>query len=206
MDWDGIGVSWAGICPRGVPGWASPRALPGVPYLGGGRADVSQQLVDVPVVLEAPKNQGNWDLGTFWGHWGAGMGTGRCHPPAPQLQRILETSLIHGRGDVLGLGAQRGISVGSGCPGWDWGVLGRIGVGWGRICPLGGIGVSWYGIHPWAGSGATPGLPPSLLTTCTHSMRGRRTAWLPDRLTTQAGVSGVPSSSAITASTPILLP
>lgn len=43
-------------------------------------------------------------------------------------------------------------------------------------------------------------------TTCTHSMSGSRTAWFPDRLTTQAGVSGVASSSAITASTPILLP
>lgn len=44
------------------------------------------------------------------------------------------------------------------------------------------------------------------LTTCTHSMSGSLTAWFPDRLTTQAGVSGVASSSAITASTPILLP
>lgn len=37
-------------------------------------------------------------------------------------------------------------------------------------------------------------------------MSGSLTAWFPDRLTTQAGVSGVASSSAITASTPILLP
>lgn len=37
-------------------------------------------------------------------------------------------------------------------------------------------------------------------------MSGSRTAWFPDRLTTQAGVSGVASRSAITASTPILLP
>lgn len=44
-----------------------------------------------------------------------------------------------------------------------------------------------------------------LLTTCTHSIRGRRTDWFPERLTTQAGVSGVASSSAITASIPILL-
>lgn len=54
-----------------------------------------------------------------------------------------------------------------------------------------------------------PGLlhaPLPALTTCTHSMRGRRTAWFPERLTTQAGVSGVPSSKAMTASTPILLP
>lgn len=54
-----------------------------------------------------------------------------------------------------------------------------------------------------------PGLlraPHPALTTCTHSMRGRRTAWFPERLTTQAGVSGVPSSKAMTASTPILLP
>lgn len=43
-------------------------------------------------------------------------------------------------------------------------------------------------------------------TTCTHSMRGSLTAWFPERLTTQAGVSGVASSRAITASTPILLP
>lgn len=48
--------------------------------------------------------------------------------------------------------------------------------------------------------------PHPALTTCTHSMRGRRTAWFPERLTTQAGVSGVPSSKAMTASTPILLP
>lgn len=37
-------------------------------------------------------------------------------------------------------------------------------------------------------------------------MSGSLTAWFPDRLTTQAGVSGVASSRAITASTPILLP
>lgn len=43
-------------------------------------------------------------------------------------------------------------------------------------------------------------------TTWTHSIRGSLTAWFPDRLTTQAGVSGVASSRAITASTPILLP
>lgn len=48
--------------------------------------------------------------------------------------------------------------------------------------------------------------PPPILTTWTHSIRGRRTAWLPERLTTQAGVSGVPSSRAMTASTPIRLP
>lgn len=36
-------------------------------------------------------------------------------------------------------------------------------------------------------------------------MSGSRTDWLPERLTTQAGVSGVASSSAITASIPILL-
>lgn len=44
-----------------------------------------------------------------------------------------------------------------------------------------------------------------VLTTWTHSIRGSRTDWFPDRLTTQAGVSGVASSSAITASIPILL-
>lgn len=43
------------------------------------------------------------------------------------------------------------------------------------------------------------------LTTCTHSMRGSLTAMFPDKLTTQAGVSGVASSRAMTASTPILL-
>lgn len=43
------------------------------------------------------------------------------------------------------------------------------------------------------------------LVICTHSMRGSRTDWFPERLTTQAGVSGVASSSAITASMPILL-
>lgn len=43
------------------------------------------------------------------------------------------------------------------------------------------------------------------LTTCTHSMRGSLTAMFPDKLTTHAGVSGVASSRAITASTPILL-
>lgn len=37
-------------------------------------------------------------------------------------------------------------------------------------------------------------------------MSGSLTAWFPERLTTQAGVSGVASSRAITASTPILLP
>lgn len=37
-------------------------------------------------------------------------------------------------------------------------------------------------------------------------MRGSRMAWFPERLTTQAGVSGVASRRAITASTPILLP
>lgn len=36
-------------------------------------------------------------------------------------------------------------------------------------------------------------------------MSGSRTDWFPERLTTQAGVSGVASSSAITASIPILL-
>lgn len=53
-----------------------------------------------------------------------------------------------------------------------------------------------------------PRAPPSgghVLTTCTHSMRGSRTDWFPERLTTQAGVSGVASSRAITASMPILL-
>lgn len=43
------------------------------------------------------------------------------------------------------------------------------------------------------------------LTTCTHSIRGSLTAMFPDKLTTHAGVSGVASSRAITASTPILL-
>ena len=43
------------------------------------------------------------------------------------------------------------------------------------------------------------------LTNCTHSMRGSLTAMFPDKLTTHAGVSGVASSRAITASTPILL-
>ena len=43
------------------------------------------------------------------------------------------------------------------------------------------------------------------LTTCTHSISGSLTAMFPERLTTQAGVSGVASSKAITASTPILL-
>lgn len=37
-------------------------------------------------------------------------------------------------------------------------------------------------------------------------MSGSLTAWFPERLTTHAGVSGVASSRAITASTPILLP
>lgn len=51
-----------------------------------------------------------------------------------------------------------------------------------------------------------PDPPPTLvLTTWTHSMSGSRTDWFPERLTTQAGVSGVASSSAITASIPILL-
>lgn len=52
-----------------------------------------------------------------------------------------------------------------------------------------------------------PGKPPCrrVLTICTHSMRGSRTDWFPERLTTQAGVSGVASSRAITASMPILL-
>lgn len=59
------------------------------------------------------------------------------------------------------------------------------------------------GEHGGALGGPVP-LP--LLTTWTHSIRGRRTAWLPERLTTQAGVSGVPSSRAMTASTPIRLP
>lgn len=44
-----------------------------------------------------------------------------------------------------------------------------------------------------------------LITMLTHSMRGRRMAWFPDRPITQAGVSGVASRSATTASTPILL-
>lgn len=44
-----------------------------------------------------------------------------------------------------------------------------------------------------------------LLTISTHSMSGRRTAWFPDRPMTQAGVSGVASIRAITASTPSLL-
>ena len=43
------------------------------------------------------------------------------------------------------------------------------------------------------------------LTISTHSIRGRRTAWLPDRPMTQAGVSGVASNRATTASTPNLL-
>lgn len=52
--------------------------------------------------------------------------------------------------------------------------------------------------------GARPGQA-TWLTICTHSIRGSRTDWFPERLTTQAGVSGVASSSAITASMPILL-
>lgn len=48
-------------------------------------------------------------------------------------------------------------------------------------------------------------ISPPVLTTWTHSMSGSRTDWFPERLTTQAGVSGVASSSAITASIPILL-
>ena len=48
-------------------------------------------------------------------------------------------------------------------------------------------------------------IPAPVLTTWTHSMSGSRTDWFPERLTTQAGVSGVASSSAITASIPILL-
>ena len=58
---------------------------------------------------------------------------------------------------------------------------------------------------PWAAppNAGTPGR--RVRTICTHSMRGSRTDWFPERLTTQAGVSGVVSSSAITASMPILL-
>lgn len=43
------------------------------------------------------------------------------------------------------------------------------------------------------------------LTIMTHSIRGRRMAWLPDSPITHAGVSGVASSRATTASTPNLL-
>lgn len=43
------------------------------------------------------------------------------------------------------------------------------------------------------------------LTISTHSMSGRRTAWLPDSPMTQAGVSGVASNRATTASTPNLV-
>lgn len=43
------------------------------------------------------------------------------------------------------------------------------------------------------------------LTMSTHSMRGRRTEWLPERPMTQAGVSGEASIRAITASTPSLV-
>ncbi len=42
-------------------------------------------------------------------------------------------------------------------------------------------------------------------TICTHSIRGRRTDWLPHRETTQAGVLAVVSRRARTASTPIRL-
>lgn len=77
--WVGLGWDWGGIHPRGVmgwdsgvlgwdlsvPGWAPLCALPSAPYLGGRWADVSQQLVHIPVVLEAPKKQGKfgvWDI------------------------------------------------------------------------------------------------------------------------------------------------
>lgn len=163
----GLGWDWGGIHPwgvlgwnwgvlgwdLGVPGWAPLCALPSAPYLGGRRADVSQQLVHVPVVLEAPKNQGNLGFGTFCGHWGAGTGTERCHSPAPQLQGVLEASLVHGRGDVLGLGAQRGIGVSwvglgypgmkSGCPRQDWTVLGGIGMDWGVLVWDPSLGWVW---------------------------------------------------------------
>lgn len=43
------------------------------------------------------------------------------------------------------------------------------------------------------------------LTILTHSIRGRRIAWLPDSPITHAGVPGVASSRATTASTPNLL-
>lgn len=43
------------------------------------------------------------------------------------------------------------------------------------------------------------------LTILTHSIRGRRIAWLPDSPITHAEVSGVASSKATTASTPNLL-
>ena len=43
-------------------------------------------------------------------------------------------------------------------------------------------------------------------TFCTHSMSGTRTVWFPLRDTTTAGVSGVASISASTASAPILAP
>lgn len=59
-------------------------------------------------------------------------------------------------------------------------------------------------IHVHRERSGTPTQIP-VLTTCTHSMSGSRTDWFPERLTTQAGVSGVASSSAITASIPILL-
>lgn len=75
----------------------------------------------------------------------------------------------------------------------------------------GGACPEWGGLGAWGEGRATKAQSTALgrrghiLTTCTHSMRGSRTDWFPDRLTTQAGVSGVASSSAITASMPILL-
>lgn len=74
--------------------------------------------------------------------------------------------------------------------------------------------------HLWGGSagrclrpGVTEPLPPPRaaagvpgeLTICTHSTRGRRTAWFPLSDTTQAGVSGVAWRRATTASTPMRL-
>lgn len=47
--------------------------------------------------------------------------------------------------------------------------------------------------------------PRPVPTICTHSIRGRRTDWLPHRETTQAGVLAVVSRRARTASTPIRL-
>lgn len=66
-----------------------------------------------------------------------------------------------------------------------------------------GAGSAEQGISLGRPAWPAPGRP--VLTTCTHSMRGSRTDWFPDRLTTQACVSGVASSSAMTASMPILL-
>jgi len=46
----------------------------------------------------------------------------------------------------------------------------------------------------------------TILTRSTHSMSGTRTVWLPSSDTTQAGVSGLASIRASTASAPILQP